>query len=104
MPRSGTDFKCELSATVAAWTLTAAVCGLLPVESSSSTGILKAQLRLLRDASFEWPSLDSLRPESLPTLPKNIAKNFAKYFHEKGRGLVGLELERMKDQVALRFS
>jgi len=32
-------------------------------------------------------------------LPKNIAKNFAKYFHEKGRGLVDLELERMKDQV-----
>ena len=37
-------------------------------------------------------------------LSKNIAKNFAKYFHKKGRGLVGLELERMKDQVPLRFS
>jgi len=40
-----------------------------------------------------------LHPESLPTLPKNIAKNFAKYFHKKGRGLVDLELERMKDQI-----
>jgi hypothetical protein len=35
--------------------------------------------------------------ESLPTLPKNIAKNFVKYFHEKGRALVDLEQERMKD-------
>ena len=104
MARSGADFKCELSTTVAARTLSAAICRLLPAESgSSSMGILKAQLWLLRDASFEWPSLDSLRPKSLPTLPKNIAKNFAKYFHEKGRGLVDLELERMKDQVALRF-
>ena len=105
MARSGADFKCELSATVAARTLSAAVCGLLSAKSgSSSTGILMAQLRLLRDASFEWPLLDFLHPESLPTLPKNIAKNFAKYFHKKGRGLVGLELERMKDQVPLRFS
>ena len=104
MPRSGVDFKCELSATVAARTLSAAVCSLLLVESSSSTGILKAQLWLLRDASFEWPSLDSLRPEALPALPKNIAKNFTKYFHEKGRLLVDVELERMKDQVPLRVS
>jgi len=63
---------------------------------------VKAQLRLLRDASFEWPLLDSLRPEALPVLLKNIVKNFAKYFHEKGRGLVDVELERMKDQVPLR--
>jgi len=100
MARSGADFKCELFATVVARTLSAAVCCLLPPESiDSSSGIVKAQLRLLRDASFEWPSLDSLCPESLPTLSKNIAKNFAKYFHEKGWGLVDLELERMKDQV-----
>ena len=100
MARSGVDFKCELSAMVAARTLSAAVCHLLPAESSSfSSGIVKAQLRLLRDASFEWPSLVSLCPVSLPTLPKNIAKNFLKYFHEKVRGLVDLELERMKDQV-----
>ena len=92
MARSGADFKCELSATVAARTLSAAVCGLLSAKSgSSSTGILKAQLQLLRDASFEWPSLNSLHPESLPTLPKNIAKNF------------DLELERMKNQVPLCF-
>jgi hypothetical protein len=38
-----------------------------------------------------------LHPEALPVLPKNITKNFAKYFHEKGRGLVDVELERMKD-------
>ena len=45
-----------------------------------------------------------LAPEALPVLPKNIAKNFAKYFHEKGRGLVDVELERMKNQVPLRVS
>jgi len=45
-----------------------------------------------------------LRPEALSALPKNIAKNFAKYFHEKGRLLVDVELERMKDQVPLRTS
>ena len=105
MAKSGADFKCELSATVAARTLSAAVCRLLPAESSvSSMGIVKAQLRLLRDSCFEWPSLDSLRPEALPVLPKNIAKNFAKYFHEKGRGLVDVELECMKDLVPLRVS
>ena len=38
-----------------------------------------------------------LAPEALPALPKNIAKNFTKYFHEKGRLLVDVELERMKD-------
>jgi len=102
MAESGTNFRCELSATVAARTLSAAICGLLPAEGSSSTGILKAQLRLLRDSSFEWTSLNSLRPDALPVLPKNIAKNFAKYFHEKGRGLISLELECMTDQVILR--
>ena len=104
MARSGADFKCELSATVVAWTLSTAVCHLLPSEDSSSpTGIQKVQLRLLQDPSFEWPLLDSLRPESLSALPKNIAKNFAKYFHEKGRGLVDFELEHMKEQVPLCF-
>ena len=103
MTKTGADFKCGLSDTVAAQTLSAAVCSLLPAESSSSTGIIKAQLRLLRDLSFQWPSLDSLCPEALPVLPKNIAKNFAKYFHEKGQVLVRLELEHMKDQVTLRY-
>jgi chromosome segregation ATPase len=43
MVRSGADCKCELSAMVAARTLSAAVCRLLPAESSSSsTGIVKA--------------------------------------------------------------
>ena len=102
MDESSTDFRCELSATVAARTLSAAICSLLPAEGSSSNGILKAQLRLLRDSSFEWTSLNSLHPDALLVLPKNIAKNFAKYFHEKGRGLVSLELEHMTDQVILR--
>ena len=50
------------------------------------------------------PSLNSLRPEALSALPENITKNFAKYFHEKERLLVDVELERMKDQVPLRVS
>jgi hypothetical protein len=102
MADSGAEFKCELSTTMVAQMLNAAIYGLLPVESSSSMGILKAQLRLLRDPSFKWPSLDSLHPDALPALPKNIAKNFATYFHEKGWGLVSLELERMNEQVTLR--
>ena len=99
MADSGTDFRCELSATIAARTLSTAICGLLPVEASSSAGVSKAQLRYLWDPSFEWPSLDSLCPEALPPLPKNNAENFAAYFHEKGRGLVTQEMLRMKDQV-----
>jgi len=99
MADSGSDFKCELSATIAVRTLSAAVCGLLPAGASPSGCVTKAQLRCLRDPSFEWPSLDSLRPEALPPLPKNIAKNFAAYFHENGHGLVHVEMLHMKDQV-----
>jgi hypothetical protein len=41
-----------------------------------------------------------MRPEVLPVLPKNIAKNFAEtFFRERGRGLVQLEGERLKEQV-----
>ena len=102
MAKSGADFRCELSATVAVRTLSATICDMLPAEGSSLTGILNAQLWLLRDSSFEWTSLNSLRPDALRVLPKNIAKNFAEYFHKKGRGLVSLELEHMTDQVILR--
>ena len=43
MAQFGVDFKCELFATVVARTLSAAVCRLLPPESSSSSsGIVKA--------------------------------------------------------------
>jgi len=66
MAKFSAHFKYKLSETVAALTLSAAVCGLLLVESGSSMGIPKAQLRMLQDSSFEWPSLDSLRPDALP--------------------------------------
>lgn len=35
----------------------------------------------------------------VPPLPKNIAKNFATFFHERGRELVDLETEHMKEQM-----
>ena len=40
------------------------------------------------------------RPDALPPLPKNIAKNFTgTFFRENGRCLVHAEAERLRDQV-----
>jgi len=101
MAGSGSNFMSELSTTVTARMLSATICGLLPAEMSSSGSITKAELRHLCEASFEWPSLDSLRPKALLALPKNITKNFVGYFHEKGHGLVTLEASKMNEQVLL---
>ena len=101
MAGSGSNFMSELSTTVTARMMSATICGLLPAEMSSSGSITKAELRHLCEASFEWPSLDSLRPKALLALPKNIAKNFVGYFHEKGHGLVTLEASKMNEQVLL---
>ena len=101
MADSEIEFRANLSVTIAARTLSAAVCSLLPMEVGSSGAIMTAQLRNLRDPAFAWPS--SVRLDTLPPLPKNITKNFAAFFHEGGREFVDLETERMKEQVGLRF-
>jgi hypothetical protein len=54
---------------------------------------MKAQLRSMREALFQWPSPDEVRPEALPPLPKNIAKNFTGvFFCSSGRDLVCAEV------------
>ena len=89
MADSFSSFFGDLSAAVAARTLSVAVCGLLPAEAGNADTILKAQLHTLRDRSFPWPPVESVRPKALPALPKNIAKNFVEtFFCEKGHGLV----------------
>lgn len=74
MLETGSCLYGDLSAVVAARSLAALVCSLLPSEGGSSQVILKAQLRTLRDRDFVWPSEEAVLPENLPTLPKNIAK------------------------------
>jgi len=40
----------------------------------------------------QWPSTEEVKPETLPALPRNIAKNFmATFFQERGRELVAHE-------------
>ena len=64
----------------------------------------KAKLRTLRDPGVQWPSTKEVKPETLPALPRNIAKNFmATFFQERGRELVAHEGESMKAQVGPLF-
>ncbi|KAG2571459.1 uncharacterized protein LOC120640649 [Panicum virgatum] len=100
MADTGSLFYGDLSAAIAARALSASVCGLLLADSGNSGSITKAQLRTLCDRSFQWPSAEAMRPEVLPALPNNIAKNFAEtFFRERGRGLVQLEGECLKEQL-----
>ena len=83
--------------------LSAAVCKLLPEGGGSEASLMKTQLRTMRDSTFVWPSPDEVRPEALPALPKNIAKNFtSSFFKTHGRDLVRGEAERLQRQVRLQ--
>jgi hypothetical protein len=74
--------------------LSIAICRLLPAGGRADATFMKAQLRSMRDASFEWPSPEEFRPDALPPLPKNIAKNFTgTFFKMSGRDLVRAEAE-----------
>ena len=87
----------DLSAAVAVRSHSAAICKLLPEGGGAEAAMTKTQLRTLRDPTFEWPSLDEVRPEALPPLPKNIAKNFTSgFFKTHGRDLVRGEAERLR--------
>ena len=91
----------ELNAGVAARSLIATVCSLLEAPAGGEASVTKAKLRTLRYPSVQWPSTDEVKPETLPAVPRNIAKNFmATFLQEKGRGLVAHEGERMKGQVS----
>lgn len=86
---TGSKLYGDLSAVVVARTLAASVCSLLPTEAGITPIISKAQLSTLRDRSFEWPSVEAVRPENLPPLPKNISKNFIEsLFKGTGASLV----------------
>ena len=62
--------------------------------------VTKAQLRSLRDPSFRWPGEETVCPETLPALAKNIVVSFMeRFFKGEGRALVQREVERMKPQV-----
>ena len=52
------------------------------------------------DEGFPWPGEAAVRPEALPALAKNNAKNFMDHFF-KGEGcvIVHCEVDRMEAQV-----
>lgn len=88
----------DLSAVVATRTLAASVCSLLPDDDSSA--ISKVQLKELCKEKYVWPSDESMQPDILPGLPKNIAKNFMNTFYkEKGVALVRSEGLCLSTQV-----
>ena len=97
---AGTHFNEDISTVVIVRTLSAAVYSLFPSEAASASTVTKAQLCCLRDEGFPWPGEDAVRPEALPALAKNIAKNFMDHFFKgEGRAIVHREVERMKAQV-----
>ena len=100
MTDCGNQFFGELNAGVAARSLIAAVCSLLEALAGGEASVTKSRLRTLRDPGVQWPSTEEVKPETLPALPCNIAKNFmAMFFQERGWELVAHEGDRMKAQV-----
>ena len=69
------------------------------------SSVTKAQLCSLRDEGFPWLGEDAVRPEALPALAKNIAKNLMDHFFKgEGHAIVHREVERMKAQVVFLSS
>ena len=100
MLEDGAHFHEYISAMVAVRTLSAAVYNLFPSEAGQASIVTKAQLRSLRDPSFRWPGEDTVNPDALPALAKNIAVCFMEcFFKGEGCALVQREVERMKNQV-----
>ena len=97
MTDCGSQFFGELNAGVAARSLIAMVCSLLEAPAGGEASVSKSKLRTLRDPGVQWPSIEEVKPETLPAIPRNIAKNFmATFFQERGRELVAHEGECMK--------
>jgi hypothetical protein len=81
------------------------VCSLLETPAGGEASVSKAKLRTHRDPGVQWPSTEEVKPETLPALPRNIAKNFmATFFQERWQELVAHEGEHMKAQVGLLFA
>ena len=101
---AGAHFHEDISAMVAVRTLSTAVYSLFPSEAGQASVVTKAQLRSLRDPSFRWPGEDTVNPDALPALAKNIAVSFMeRFFKGEGRALVQREVERMKNQVTFIY-
>ena len=101
---AGAHFHEDISAMVAVRTLSAAVYSLFPSEARQASVVTKAQLRSLHDPSFRWPGKETVCPETLPALAKNIAVSFMeRFFKGEGHALVQREVERMKPHVMIFF-
>jgi len=85
MANSGSWAMGDLSAVVAVRSLSAAICRLLPAGGGADAAFTKAQLWSMRNATFEWPPPEEVRPDALPLLPKNIARNFTVTFFKDKR-------------------
>jgi len=97
MTDCGSQFFGELNAGVTARSLIAVVCSLVEAPAGGEASVTKSRLRTLRDPSVQWPCAEEVKPETLPALPRNIAKNFmATFFQERGRELVAHEGDRLK--------
>jgi hypothetical protein len=85
MADSGNRTIGDLSTTVAARSLSVVIYKLLPASTGADAHVMKAQLLSMREATFQWPSPEEVRPNVLLPLPKNIAKNFTgTFFRSKG--------------------
>ena len=97
---AGAHFHEDISDMVAVRTLSATVYSLFPSEAGPASVVMKAQPRSLRDPSFRWPGEETICPETLPALAKNITVSFMeRFFKGEGRALVQREVKRMKPQV-----
>ena len=100
MTDCGSQFFGELNAGVALRSLLAEVCSLLEVPAGCEASVSKAKLRTLCDPGMQWPSVEEVKLETLPALPRNIANNFmVTFFQNKGLELVAHEGDRMRVQV-----
>ena len=77
---AGAHFHEDISAMVTVRTLSAAVYSLFPSKAGQASVVTKAQLHSLRDPSFHWPGEDTVNPDALPALAKNIAVSFMERF------------------------
>ena len=101
---AGAHFHEDISAMVAVHMLSASVYSLFLSEAGQASVVTKAQLRSLRDPSFRWPGEDTVNPDALPALAKNITVCFMERFSKgEGRALVQREVERMKNQVTFIY-
>ena len=76
------------------------MCSLVEDTAGGEASVTNSRLRTLLDPGMQWLCAEEVKPETLPALPRNIAKNLmATFFQGRGRELVAHEGDRMKAQV-----